>query len=145
MNAQCKGCDGIFDSGLALDACGVCGGSVNTTCDKSHSFTFTRQEQIGIVLALSGNVLISVSLNTQKYAHNKNEERGAGKLSYLKLKLWWVGMILMAIGETGNFLAYAYAPATIVARRRLAPLRLTSFSAATPPSACSETWSSVCG
>ena len=115
LNAQCKGCDGKFDSGVLLDACGECGGSSNTTCATSHSFAFTRQEKIGIVLALSGNVLISVSLNTQKYAHNKNEERGAGKLSYLKLKLWWIGMILMAIGETGNFLAYAYAPATIVA------------------------------
>jgi len=57
--------------------------------------------QIGIVLALSGNVLISVSLNTQKYAHNQNEARGAGKQSYLKLKLWWAGMTLMAVGEVG--------------------------------------------
>ena len=34
---------------------------------------------------------------------------------YIRLKLWWVGMVLMAMGETGNFLAYAYAPATVVA------------------------------
>ena len=92
MNAQCKGCDGKFDSGIAVDVCGVCGGLSNSTtaCPSTGSFAFTRQEQIGIVLALCGNVLISVSLNTQKYAHNKNEERGAGKLSYLKLKLWWL-------------------------------------------------------
>jgi len=113
-NAQCKGCDGTFDSAVKIDSCGTCGGT-NSTCHGSHALTFTRQEQIGIVLALSGNVLISVSLNMQKYAHNQNEARGVAKQSYLKLKLWWVGMTLMAIGETGNFLAYAYAPATIVA------------------------------
>ena len=56
-----------------------------------------------------------MSRNTQKYAQNQNEMRGAAKLSYLKLKLWWIGLALMAVGETGNFLAYAYAPATVVA------------------------------
>ncbi|EKX54658.1 hypothetical protein GUITHDRAFT_160735 [Guillardia theta CCMP2712] len=86
--AQCVGCDGKFNSGMKTDVCGVCGGT-NSTC-----FAFTRQEQIGILLALSGNILIS---------------------PYIRLKLWWVGMVLMAMGETGNFLAYAYAPATVVA------------------------------
>ena len=108
-NAQCKGCDGLFDSGRANSTC------AEVVASAAHAFTLSRTEKIGVFLALSGNVLISVSLNTQKYAHNQNELRGAAKLSYLKLKLWWVGMILMAIGETGNFLAYAYAPATIVA------------------------------
>jgi drug/metabolite transporter (DMT)-like permease len=114
-SAQCRGCDGVFDSTSSLDPCGVCGGTNSTCTPTAYRLSFTRHEKIGITLALVGNVLISVSLNTQKYAHNKNEERGAHKLSYLKLKLWWVGMVLMAIGETGNFLAYAYAPATVVA------------------------------
>jgi uncharacterized membrane protein len=113
-NGQCKGCDGVFDSGIRKDSCGVCGGS-GVPCTSGHKFAFTRQEKIGIILALCGNVLISVSLNTQKYAHNENEKRSAGKVSYLRLKMWWVGMLLMALGETGNFLAYAYAPATVVA------------------------------
>jgi drug/metabolite transporter (DMT)-like permease len=34
--------------------------------------------------------------------------------SYLQSPIWWVGIILMAIGETGNFLAYGFAPASIV-------------------------------
>eukprot|EP00960_Hanusia_phi_P025020 736284-Hanusia_phi.AAC.3 len=50
----CVGCDGKFNSGMKTDVCGVCGGT-NSTC-----FAFTRQEQIGILLALSGNILISV-------------------------------------------------------------------------------------
>ncbi|OBT72170.1 hypothetical protein VF21_10526 [Pseudogymnoascus sp. 05NY08] len=34
--------------------------------------------------------------------------------SYLKSPYWWVGIVLMTIGETGNFLAYGFAPASIV-------------------------------
>lgn len=36
------------------------------------------------------------------------------KTTYLHSPFWWGGIILMAIGETGNFLAYAFAPASIV-------------------------------
>ncbi|KAF9509487.1 hypothetical protein BS47DRAFT_1301379 [Hydnum rufescens UP504] len=35
--------------------------------------------------------------------------------AYLKSKLWWFGFALMNIGEFGNFLSYAYAPASVVA------------------------------
>lgn len=147
---------------------------------------------IGIVTAICGNVLISVALNTQRYAHirlhdqwvekhrrrkkllrqasyraygavdgngakeNRNEvrrapasanedgdeeetapllsssaenEHGDGespdagpeeipeevpKKSYLKSPLWWAGQIMMMVGEAGNFLAYGFAPASIV-------------------------------
>jgi len=34
--------------------------------------------------------------------------------SYLKSPYWWFGIILMTIGEAGNFLAYGFAPASIV-------------------------------
>jgi magnesium transporter len=34
--------------------------------------------------------------------------------TYLKSPYWWAGIILMTIGETGNFLAYGFAPASIV-------------------------------
>ncbi|KAF3923718.1 hypothetical protein ABW20_dc0105751 [Dactylellina cionopaga] len=33
---------------------------------------------------------------------------------YLRSKWWWTGIILMTIGECGNFLAYGFAPASIV-------------------------------
>lgn len=38
----------------------------------------------------------------------------AGK-SYLSSPYWWLGIALMTIGEAGNFLAYGFAPASIVA------------------------------
>ncbi|KAJ3916358.1 magnesium transporter NIPA-domain-containing protein [Lentinula edodes] len=34
---------------------------------------------------------------------------------YLKSKLWWSGFLLMNVGEMGNFLSYAWAPASVVA------------------------------
>ncbi|KAJ3550619.1 hypothetical protein NMY22_g345 [Coprinellus aureogranulatus] len=34
---------------------------------------------------------------------------------YLKSKTWWLGFLLMNIGELGNFISYAFAPASVVA------------------------------
>ncbi|KAG1715953.1 hypothetical protein ID866_1242 [Astraeus odoratus] len=34
---------------------------------------------------------------------------------YLRSKLWWLGFIMMNVGETGNFISYAFAPASVVA------------------------------
>ncbi|RYP92224.1 hypothetical protein DL770_001643 [Monosporascus sp. CRB-9-2] len=34
--------------------------------------------------------------------------------TYLKSPAWWLGQILMTVGEMGNFLAYGFAPASIV-------------------------------
>ncbi|KAH6660786.1 magnesium transporter, partial [Truncatella angustata] len=34
--------------------------------------------------------------------------------NYLRSPSWWLGQILMTIGEMGNFLAYGFAPASIV-------------------------------
>jgi len=137
---------------------------------------------IGIITALCGNVLISLALNIQRYAHiriarefeqNKSrsgtngsngtqgEQRGrspeqyrdsedefepyrddaddtegrnstsslrdgeyssggskdgadGNRKSYLKSPYWWVGIVLMVVGELGNFMAYGFAPASIV-------------------------------
>ncbi|GAB1607182.1 hypothetical protein Ahia01_001001400 [Argonauta hians] len=69
---------------------------------------------IGCSLAIVGNLLISVSLNLQKYSHMKNSVTDSPK-HYLKDPLWWLGLFLMGLGETGNFSAYGYAPASLVA------------------------------
>lgn len=34
--------------------------------------------------------------------------------TYLKSPYWWLGQVLITVGETGNFLAYGFAPASIV-------------------------------
>ncbi|KAI9312182.1 magnesium transporter NIPA-domain-containing protein [Dichotomocladium elegans] len=35
--------------------------------------------------------------------------------SYLRSKVWWLGIILMVVGEVGNFMAYGFAPASTIA------------------------------
>ncbi|KAK0723123.1 magnesium transporter NIPA-domain-containing protein [Lasiosphaeria miniovina] len=47
-----------------------------------------------------------------------DEEEGDGKTevtsTYLKSPYWWLGQVLIGVGEMGNFLAYGFAPASIV-------------------------------
>lgn len=41
------------------------------------------------------------------------EPKGSSS-NYLKSPYWWLGQILITLGEAGNFLAYGFAPASIV-------------------------------
>lgn len=69
---------------------------------------------VGCILAIAGNLLISVSLNIQKYTHLRNVKAESQK-HYLHMPLWWLGFTLMVLGEVGNFSAYGFAPASLVA------------------------------
>ncbi|KAF9585038.1 hypothetical protein BGW38_004167 [Lunasporangiospora selenospora] len=40
---------------------------------------------------------------------------GSSDMQYLRSRAWWTGMTLMILGECGNFLAYGYAQASIIA------------------------------
>jgi drug/metabolite transporter (DMT)-like permease len=53
------------------------------------------------------------SLGSEDSDSSGQEEEYKQK-SYLKSPYWWAGIILMTIGEAGNFLAYGFAPASIV-------------------------------
>ena len=45
----------------------------------------------------------------------KDQDDGSdGRKSYLKSGYWWVGIVMMTVGEAGNFLAYGFAPASVV-------------------------------
>ena len=44
----------------------------------------------------------------------EKEQHHAERKSYLRSPYWWTGIILMVVGEAGNFLAYGFAPASIV-------------------------------
>ncbi|KZW04038.1 DUF803-domain-containing protein [Exidia glandulosa HHB12029] len=50
----------------------------------------------------------------QQPQEGRDKESG-NESDYLKSKLWWLGFALMNLGEFGNFLSYAYAPASVVA------------------------------
>jgi len=54
------------------------------------------------------------SSSTTIKAKDDVEDDGSEKKSYLKSPYWWLGIILMTVGEAGNFIAYGFAPASIV-------------------------------
>ncbi|XP_034029733.1 NIPA-like protein 2 [Thalassophryne amazonica] len=68
---------------------------------------------LGIIISICGNVLISISLNIQKYAHVRQSQRSSKP--YYTSWLWWCGVLLMGVGELGNFAAYGFAPASLIA------------------------------
>lgn len=47
-------------------------------------------------------------------ADEKDDGDEEDRKSYLKSPYWWLGITLMTVGEAGNFLAYGFAPASIV-------------------------------
>uniref|UniRef100_A0ABI7YNZ9 NIPA like domain containing 2 n=1 Tax=Felis catus TaxID=9685 RepID=A0ABI7YNZ9_FELCA len=68
----------------------------------------------GVLLAILGNLVISISLNIQKYSHVQLAHQEHPR-PYFKSVLWWAGAVLMAVGEMGNFAAYGFAPITLIA------------------------------
>ena len=85
-----------------------------------------RSKIIGACLAIFGNMFISVAMNVQKHAHNQLAISGK---FYLTDCTWWCGMALMAIGELGNFSAYGFAPASLVAPLGSSGVIINSFIA----------------
>jgi magnesium transporter len=63
-----------------------------------------------LIASNPGDDLLSNSTSTlQELADSEFKQE-----SYLRSPYWWVGIILMTTGEAGNFLAYGFAPASIV-------------------------------
>lgn len=83
----------------------------------SLSRAWYRRNQIhlfGVLLAILGNLVISISLNIQKYSHLRLARQERPR-PFFKSALWWGGVALTAVGETGNFAAYGFAPVTLIA------------------------------
>ncbi|XP_039459235.1 NIPA-like protein 3 isoform X2 [Oreochromis aureus] len=69
---------------------------------------------IGTLLAIFGNVLVSISLTIQKYSHVKLAGTKDHRTFY-RTKTWWSGFVFTCLGELANFVSYAFAPLAIVA------------------------------
>lgn len=78
---------------------------------------------IGLLLAISGNLLIGTSFIVTKLGLNDAGRNQYGddeapsasdNLSYLKNPIWWAGMVIMILGEIMNFAAYTFAPPILV-------------------------------
>ncbi|KAJ5573588.1 uncharacterized protein N7459_008015 [Penicillium hispanicum] len=62
---------------------------------------------------MSPNTLADSFVSDDTARPGDKESLGSRK-SYLRSPYWWVGIVLMCLGETGNFMAYGFAPASIV-------------------------------
>lgn len=58
---------------------------------------------VGVSFAIVGNLCISVSLNLQKYAHNSIQAQPEPR-NYFSAPVWWMGFLLMIVGEIGKYL-----------------------------------------
>ena len=58
---------------------------------------------LGVLIAICGNSLIGSSFAVMKLAHMRNRDGG----SYLMIPMWWMGTLLMILGELGNLVAYS--------------------------------------
>lgn len=56
----------------------------------------------------------SHSDRTLRQAEPDMQVQIGNRKSYLRSPYWWAGIVLMTMGEAGNFLAYGFAPASIV-------------------------------
>ncbi|XP_069827369.1 NIPA-like protein 3 isoform X1 [Dendropsophus ebraccatus] len=86
---------------------------LSTTETPSENYFSYKDNLIGALLAIFGHLIISVGLNLQKYSH----VRLAGSKdprSYFKTKTWWLGLLLMMMGETAVFSSYAFAPLSLI-------------------------------
>ncbi|EAW18077.1 DUF803 domain membrane protein [Aspergillus fischeri NRRL 181] len=53
-------------------------------------------------------------LSDQTIRAGDKDSRHGRRKSYLRSPYWWAGIVLMCLGEIGNFMAYGFAPASIV-------------------------------
>jgi drug/metabolite transporter (DMT)-like permease len=78
----------------------------------------TPDERIGVFLAISSSAFIGASFIIKKkgllLAGTKGSDAGDGGYGYLMQPVWWFGLFTMIVGETANFVAYAYAPPIMV-------------------------------
>jgi len=58
--------------------------------------------------------LLPRSAHSTASKEDGEEEVHSPDQQYLSSPYWWLGLVLMSIGECGNFLAYGFAPASIV-------------------------------
>ncbi|KAH0950943.1 hypothetical protein HN011_003688 [Eciton burchellii] len=79
----------------------------------------TTSFYIGLGLAISSSGFIGASFIIKKKALIQLQRYGglrasSGGFGYLKEWIWWAGLLSMGIGEAANFVAYAFAPASLV-------------------------------
>ncbi|KAF2841629.1 DUF803-domain-containing protein [Patellaria atrata CBS 101060] len=73
-----------------------------------------EEEDVGEETPLMDTCASLDSQTTVRARHHGEDEDTVKTKSYLKSPYWWIGIVLMTTGEAGNFIAYGFAPASIV-------------------------------
>ncbi|XP_018618536.1 NIPA-like protein 2 isoform X2 [Scleropages formosus] len=79
----------------------------NWTADAAENFVFEKLAKGSARQEADGE------RSYKKYTHVRQSQRGSKP--YYTCVLWWVGVALMGLGELGNFAAYGFAPASLIA------------------------------
>ncbi|GJJ77143.1 magnesium transporter [Entomortierella parvispora] len=93
------------------------------TSDDNLSYPSSRSSSRSSIRSCHSNYNSDTSEQSETLSpapHRSGEDecdsvQSGSDTDYLRSKAWWVGMILMILGECGNFLAYGYAQASIIA------------------------------
>ncbi|KAG5868050.1 hypothetical protein JTB14_033055 [Gonioctena quinquepunctata] len=90
-----------------------------TQKDLNAKITGQTDFYIGLCLSISSSLFIGSSFIIKKLSLNRITRggylgAGAGGFGYLRDWLWWLGLLTMGVGEMVNFVAYAFAPASLV-------------------------------
>lgn len=75
-------------------------------------YTHEQREESETQPLISGRDSPSSCLDSS--SQDEKDDEAPKEKSYLRSPIWWVGIGLMVTGEIGNFLAYGFAPASIV-------------------------------
>nr|BAC38481.1 unnamed protein product [Mus musculus] len=105
--------DGAHSAGLQLQPLPPTSGATSTSLSSSEGSFSYKENLIGALLAIFGHLVVSIALNLQKYCHI----RLAGSKdprAYFKTKTWWLGLLLLLLGELGVFASYAFAPLSLI-------------------------------
>ncbi|KAI8842190.1 magnesium transporter NIPA-domain-containing protein [Chytriomyces cf. hyalinus JEL632] len=90
----------------------------SSATDPAHPPAAAWQSAVGISLALASNAFIGASVVFRKRGlvdlASSGHDIASGSNAYLRNVYWWLGMLLLAIGEVSNFGAYAFSPAILV-------------------------------
>ncbi|OAD04971.1 hypothetical protein MUCCIDRAFT_73048 [Mucor lusitanicus CBS 277.49] len=73
---------------------------------------------VGLILAICSSLLIGISFVVTKKGLQNSSTAEHGRASdshrYLKNPVWWIGLIVMVMGEILNFIGYTFAPAILI-------------------------------
>lgn len=103
------------------DACNSTDITGSSSSDDDHEASSGVSSYAGIFIALFANAFNGAGMSLQKVGHNRVAAKAGGhervdmdSTAHFKEPYWWGGLLGIIIGEGGNTVAYALAPASVI-------------------------------